>query len=113
MNDADVVCYTRAIPRLDRSTHITRGLAWEEERIRQAAPKLLAVCEALLAWYDAIRTENEEVLSERTEYVGMCEFEAILQADSDDDFFVTADDPELAAIVEQLRTAIAKARGQS
>jgi hypothetical protein len=55
---------------------------------------LLAACRNLIKWYDQEETE-------RTEWVGVCEFEALLQDDDDG----------LADIVEQARTAVTQ-RGQ-
>lgn len=73
-----------------------------------AAPGLLGVCESLVEWYDDLVKEYERAANERTEWVGMSEFEALLQNEDDD---LVVNDPVLVAIIDTARAAIAKARG--
>lgn len=75
-----------------------------------AAPGLMGVCESLVEWYEGLVKEYESAAAERTEWVGMSEFEALLQ-DEDDDLVVN--DPVLTAIIDLARTHIAKAHGNA
>lgn len=105
-----------AVARADGSLVAVTGPAGDAEseayaRRFAASSDLLVACKAFLSWYDGLLQEDEAAANEHTEWVGFCEFEALVG--NDDDIYVTADDPELTAIAEQMRAAVAKARSTS
>lgn len=85
---------------------LCRSLAINEEsRLVAVDGTPLGVCKVLVTWYDALVKENEGEADDRTAWVGMSEFEALLQNEDDD----LVNDPALVAIVTLARSLVEEA----